>query len=328
MKNKDLVKYNNDFNIANLGDLTKIESDIFMTICSKFSKLKTEKIELTYDELKSSAKLINRKYTYKKCLDFIISTQSKLLKINFSIFDGENFIQAPIFKYFATPKNGDKVSVQLNDIFTNYLYDIPQKISFSQFELDSFLQLKSKYSKTLLRFFLQNYKGFWEVNYDDFKLKLSFPSSQISSQIFRTLDKCIAELEKTDVISNISYTLEKARTKGSPITKVKFTYKISNKIKEEIANIDTLPTNTTVLTEREIYNVIPPSDPDDPNSIYSPAWELKKEKKSVPKLCPKCGAEVLSSKDKNGNEYHYCKNNAYWKIGNKSCDWREYQNKN
>lgn len=341
MTSKNLVKYNNDFNIANLTDLNKVELDIFIAICSKFTKNKTDRIVLEYDEVRELSNLTLRKYSKLKFQNFMLSTQDKILKINFSVKSDEGFLQAPIFKMFFTPNGEERVIAELNDIFLNYLYDIPQKISFTQFELDCFLQLKSKYSKNLLRFFLQNYMGFWIEDFAKFKVKLGFPASQISSQLFRTLDKAILELEQLDIISNIKYEIEKARTQGSPIKNIKFTYELSNKIKKELnqqaINNEIMQNFSPVTIQKTEQTVTYPENPDElvtidgkdasenNPAIYGPPITVTTNIVEAPRTCPVCNSPVLSRKDKKGKKYFCCENNSYWNLGNKNCNWQEYE---
>ncbi len=326
MTKKDIVKYNNDFNIANLTDLDKVEIDIFMTICSKFTEHKTDRLEFTYDEIRNSAKLVEKKYSKERFKQFMLSTQSKILKINFSVNDGKGYRQRPLFREFYTPHAEETVFIQLDDLFLNYLYNIPEKIAFTQFELDAFLHLKSKYAKTLLRFLLQNFTGTWVIDFEEFKKKMGFPKSQYGSQCLRTLDKALEELEQSPLLSDICYEIEKARTKGNPIKKIFFKYKISSYTRKELQGQQKFDF-VKVTSETQVYDVVdvPASNQ---RQLYDDPVIISMQKVKKAEICPLCGADIIEKVDANGRSYRLCNNNRFWKLGTQSCDWREYVDDN
>lgn len=317
MKKKSMVKYDNNFNIANLNDLSKIEQDIFMTICSKFSSEKKEQIEIPYEEIKADAELSLRKYSNSKFRDFMISTQSKILRINFSVLTDEGLEQRPLFRRFFTPKNKECTLVRLDDLFLEYLYNIPQKIAFSQFELDRFLELKSKYSKTLLRFFLQNFSGKWTVKFSDLKFKLGLPKSRNTSQHFAQIDKSISELENTGFITGIKYSVLKARRAGSPIDTVTFTYTIN---KEKQAELEGQQKLDFELATEEVVKVNHVLGLDE-NLKVTGKTETHTETKVL--NCPRCGGSLITKTKKDGGKYHCCTNSRYWKLGSADCEFYE-----
>lgn len=340
---KKLVKYDNKFNLTNLNELSKIEQDIFMTICSRFSKEKVERIEIPYEVIKADADLSLRKYTNKKFKEFMIVTQSKILRLNFSVQTEEGLKQRPLFREFFTPNKGECTIAQLDDLFLQYLYDIPQKIAFSQFELDCFLVLKSKYSKTLLRFLLQNFTGKWTIDWQDFCIKMGFPQSHKTSMRFLTLNKAINELNKTDLVSNIHYEVTKKRSHGSPIDKITFIFEINKQKKMELEGQTTIEEyNYSTVTETKTKTaVIDPITTISHNTenkpitsgdfeFYKPIYnepviiqtETTTEEKA--ESCPNCGSAVIIKETKTGKMYKCCENNAYWKLGNANCDWVNY----
>lgn len=348
MEEKKLVKYDNNFNIANLNELSKIEQDIFMTICSKFSTKKEERIVISYEEIKADADLSIRKYSDTKFKRYMLVTQEKILRINFSVDDGTGIRQRPLFREFYTPHGKQETIAQLDELFLEYLYNIPQKIAFSQFELNNFLELRSKYAKTLMRFLLQNFTGKWTVNWESFREKLGFPNSQKASQCFRTLDGAIKELENTGFITHIKYTTEKARRRGSPIEKITFTYKINKNKQAELEGQTTISDfipneseRTIDVEPQEVIKVV--AEPkkqveSSRDALYDPPVVIEKPKiqptitgeslfsvqQTQPAACPKCGASVIEKTAKDGKRYHCCANSNRWGMGNKSCSWFEW----
>ena len=139
---KDIVKYRNEFNLTNLNALDKIEMDILFTICSKITKNKSMAAEMSFEELKEKAFLTEKRYVWESAIKKFSSLADKILSIKFVIDKKQSFEMMTLFNRFTANKEEEKMTVSLNPCFAHYLFDIPEKIGFSKFELEKFIFLK------------------------------------------------------------------------------------------------------------------------------------------------------------------------------------------
>ena len=315
-----IVKYDNKFNLTKLNNLNQVEQDIFMTICSGFSTKKVTKIQYDFSEIKENANFTNKKYTDERFREFMISTQKKIAKTVFTVIKEDGSIEIlPMFTRFSTPAGSTVVNVELNPYFYNYLYDIPQKIPFTQFELTNFLALKSKYSKTLFRYLLQSYRGEWTIDFKEFIELLDFPKSYKTSAITSTILKMVSDINKTKIIDNLTYHLVKNHKKrGEPIESITFTYTINNRIKQELEE--------SIVVEKIVHKeteVIPAENP-----LYNDQVVIKKKVEQIEHqaVCPRCNGKLMkgtvSTGANKGREYEACINSKYCNANNNtSCKY-------
>lgn len=315
-----IVKYDNKFNLTKLNNLNQVEQDIFMTICSGFSTKKVTKIQYDFSEIKENANFTNKKYTDERFREFMISTQKKIAKTVFTVIKEDGSIEIlPMFNRFSTPADSTVVNVELNPYFYNYLYDIPQKIPFTQFELTNFLTLKSKYSKTLFRYLLQSYRGEWTIDFKEFIELLDFPKSYKTSAITSTIIKMVSDINNTKIIDNLTYHLVKNHKKrGEPIESITFTYTINNRIKQELE--ESITVEKIVHKETE---VIPAENP-----LYNDQVVIKKRVEQIEHqaVCPRCNGKLMkgtvSTGANKGREYEACINSKYCNANNNtSCKY-------
>lgn len=315
-----IVKYDNKFNLTKLNNLNQVEQDIFMTICSGFSTKKVTKIQYDFSEIKENANFTNKKYTDERFREFMISTQKKIAKTVFTVIKEDGSVEIlPMFTRFSTPAGSTVVNVELNPYFYNYLYDIPQKIPFTQFELTNFLALRSKYSKTLFRYLLQSYRGEWTIDFKEFIELLDFPKSYRTSVVIMTIIKMVSDINKTKIIDNLTYHLVKnPKKRGEPIESITFTYTINNRIKQELEE--------SIVVEKIVHKeteVIPAENP-----LYNDQVVIKKKVEQIEHqaVCPRCNGKLMkgtvSTGANKGREYEACINSKYCNANNNtSCKY-------
>lgn len=242
MNDKEMpkVKYDNKLNLTNLNHFNKIEMDIFMSIISYFSENKTNKITYDFLEIKNRSKL--HQYNNQRFIEFIRSTRDKLMNTFFFYSDENIEATGVLFTTFIMPKNGTTLEITINENFYRFFSDIPSGISFTEFELVNFLTLSSKYSQTLFRFLLQNYKGYWTVDIAEFREKLGFPKSYPVGVIIQRLQNICDDINRTAIIDDLTFTTKQNKKKrGTPIESITFYYKIIRE--EKIAKSPSTSTN-------------------------------------------------------------------------------------
>lgn len=308
-KNTDIVKYRNEFNLTNLNKLDKIEQDILFTMCSQLTTEKRMETAITFSDLRRKAFFTERNYNWNTSIDKIRSLGEKITSLKFVIDKEKSFAVMPLFSKFWADDESQNITVKLNSEFAHYLFDIPEKIGFSRFELEQFIFLKSKYAKTLFRFFLQNYKGKWIVNFKDLKEILGFPQSYGANMIIKKIKSIIPELENTGYFSNIEFDYTKYNLRGSPIKDVIFSYKINEKKVLESKGQMTLDYEP-VIEEKVKMTTQVVDTPGELPHIETTKTTIQEEKK-----CPKCGSKVVQRrvsderKDSFGKLYEKCEKN-------------------
>lgn len=320
---KDIVKYRNEFNLTNLNALDKIEMDILFTMCSRITKNKSMDAEMSFEELKEKAFLTEKRYVWESVIKKFISLADKILSIKFVIDKKQSFEMMTLFNKFTANKDEEKMTVSLNPCFAHYLFDIPEKIGFSKFELEQFIFLKSKYSKTLFRLFLENYTGKWVIDFQKFKEILDFPTSYSNGRILEYIKNILPELENTGYFTKIEMDYTTRSRQGRPIKDVVFTY-ILNKEKALEAQGQMRLDYEPVIEQKEKMTT---QVVDTPGEL--PHIETKKETYTEEKKCPKCGSKVIQRrvsdkrKETFGKLYEKCEKND---KNNKECDYFKWLN--
>lgn len=314
---KDIVKYRNEFNLTNLNALDKIEMDILFTICSKITKNKSMAAEISFEELKEKAFLTEKRYVWESAIKKFTSLADKILSIKFVIDKQQSFEMMTLFNRFTANKKEEKMTVSLNPCFAHYLFDIPEKIGFSRFELEQFIFLKSKYSKTLFRLFLENYTGKWVIDFQKFKEILDFPTSYSNGRILEYIKNILPELENTGYFSDIEMDYTTRSRQGRPIKDVVFTYKINKEKALEAQGQTTLDYEPVTEKKTIIEDEIIQHDDGLPH-IQSTEKVIETDKK-----CPYCGSQVISrtvtgDTPNKGRRYEKCEKNDL-KLGDEKC---------
>ena len=230
----NIVKYDNEFNMTReFNKLSQIEQDIFFSITSEFTKTKSRSVIMTPKVIRSKAKL-DKTYRPSEIIKFIDCVSKKLSQITFSVRKDNKRILGSLFSLFIIDEITGETEVKLNSDFLNYFADIP--ISFTQFELEQFVLLKSKYSKILFRYLMDlknfthnsNSEGYkyWKIDFDDFKKLMSFPKSYKSSVILDVLEKSVEEISNTIYFKDLKVSREYGKGRGRPIKNLLFTYQL------------------------------------------------------------------------------------------------------
>lgn len=306
---KDIVKYRNEFNLTSLNVLNKIEMDILFTICSKITKNKSMSAEMSFEELKEKAFLTEKRYVWESAIKKFSSLADKILSIKFVITKEQSFDMMTLFNRFTADEKEQKMIVELNPCFAHYLFDIPEKIGFSRFELEQFIFLKSKYSKTLFRHLLQNFTGKWIVEIKKLKKILDFPKSYTAGKVLQYIQKILPELESTGYFSNIELDYTTYNRQGRPIKDIIFSYKINKEKTLEIKGQTTLNYQPVIEKKEKVITKVVSNSGELPH-IETTKTTIQEEKK-----CPNCGSKVVKRRVSNerkesfGKLYEKCEKN-------------------
>lgn len=304
---KELVKYDNKFNLTNLNTLNQIEMDVFFACISQFTKTKQLEVAIPFDELRRMAFLDVKEVSYDKTLQRFESLGKKVVNMQFWIHENKVLKGMPLFILFTTDFIDGKMTIKMNPNFAHYFFDIPEKIGFSQFELEPFIFLRSKYAKNLFRYLLQHFTGKWTVDFRKFKEIMGFPENTTTTIVKKTLERAIPEIIETRYFDDIEYDWTYSRKRGHPVKDIIFTYKVNQYKAAERAGQTTIADyDYTTQTEPKTQIEVDTSDP-----LRPVATEKTVE---IERKCPYCELGNIISRtatgEKNkGRKYEKCEYN-------------------
>lgn len=329
----DVVKYDNCFIQTNLSKLSAVEQDILMTICSTFTASKSLKQEIPFSVLREKAQMKDG-LSEARFVQRLDSLTKKFVSCYFSVSNGIDFDTMPLFNRFKSESKKGILNVELNRCFAHYLYQIPEKIGFSQFLLDQFLATKSKYSKLLFREFRARYDGYWKVTPKELRERLGIPKSWLNGQIARELEESwLPDLEASGLFRNIVMEVHKARTRGSPIDRFDFTFKVAPDYMAKLHGQGVLPGmapdkfKKVTHTETKKKHVLQPSE-----DLSKPPTVMTVEvPEEVGDKCPRCKGRVYEGRTKKGQVFRCCENtwypawhDNYFQSGTGKCKWFQW----
>ena len=232
----EIVKYHNDLNKIKLPNFTEQEQNLLFGILTKVKEKKAgEMISLYPQDLKSS---IDKNLTKKELADIILVLRQKFFKADFTILleKGEFIGNATINLFqemiiwcvkdsphngYDLSKNFSHIDLKLNPRFEYILNDLLR--NFTRFELAEFVNLNSKYTKSLYRL-LKQYRtmGKMRMQWDEFMRIMDIPQNKQIGEIDRDILKpALKELtkernlfdQKRTPFKNLAY--EKIKEKGT-----------------------------------------------------------------------------------------------------------------
>jgi plasmid replication initiation protein len=191
----ELVKYNNDLNLAQFNGLSAIGQDMFFALVSRMRDKGTEVVILTYSQMRELTNfpktLSDTEFSkeLKKASRIVRSADCSIPT------EGGGFIDFNLFPTFIADPATKTVKIRVNQDFA---YMLNEFTHFTSFELSQFIHLQSKYTKTLFRK-LKQFKstGFYRVDMDEFRRIMAIPKSYTSRQIrARVINPSVTELSK------------------------------------------------------------------------------------------------------------------------------------
>ncbi|MBR2148611.1 MAG: replication initiation protein [Campylobacter sp.] len=264
---KNIVRYHNDFNKIKLPNFSSQEQNMLMGIICKVKEHSTNKnIKFTPNEL---LEFSTGNLTNKALGDMLFVLRDKFFKADFTILikDEErhlvgrktiNLFEEFILWYYGEDANYDnllEVELKLNPQFRYLIEELTA--NFTRFELEEFMSLSGKYTKTLYRL-LKQFRNTGEVtiyknNFQDFcefmGIPESYPMGVIDQKI---LNPAIKELsaeanlftnEKKTIFKNLTYKKikdPKGRGRGGKVIGIEFYFTPEpkrNEFKEMIQNL-------------------------------------------------------------------------------------------
>ena len=242
----EIVKYSNDLHKLKIGNFGEMEQNLLFGILAN-CRDKYDEFVMTLAELNEFSP--SRKYTANEMLQKALSLRESIFKLDFSVIKSkdENYHEQDIYNLFSrfticyNGKKNDFENAELTEIRLKVNEDFRELIAnltkeFTQYELEEFIFLNSRYTKTIYRYLKQfRTTGIWRVSWDDFKEILGIPSSYKMCDIDkRILEPSIKQLQEPlnlfersrTPFKNLKYTKikGKGRGRGGAIKEIEFTF--------------------------------------------------------------------------------------------------------
>lgn len=170
---KEIAKYHNDINKIPLRNFTEKELNLFFTIICKAKNNGLKKMTFNFLELK---KLANTDRGDKRLI-------KSLEGMNYKMLDLKQRVEVPsgniyMFNLFSSFMINPTKKIMEVEIHENFLYMLNDMKTYTLFELEQLVKLRSSYSKNMFRI-LKQYRstGLCNISIDDFKMMLCIPDT-------------------------------------------------------------------------------------------------------------------------------------------------------
>lgn len=285
---KEIIKYHNDFNKIKLPSFTELEQNLLFRIISKVKESKDEYIFIETKEI--------RKWVQKKDLsNYELYQKLKKLRNNFFKADftiirktpipeknlvREEEITTNLFKIFwisairmldesdyVTKENFSElegITLQVNTEFAYLINELTA--NFTAFELEEFIALSGKYTKTLYRL-LKQYRntGYLKMEWDEFVRVMDIPEKLKQCDIDKDILKpTIEELtKKRNLLDQVRVPFEnltftkikgKGRGRGGKVIGIEFSFKKQTEFFTKNEQIEFLRKENAELTKEIMEN--------------------------------------------------------------------------
>ena len=186
----EIVKYHNDMNKVSLNGFNKLELDLYAAIVSRMRNKELELISFEFDYLKELIKWKDTDNT--KFVKTLRSMYRKLLNCTFAIENKKMIIEFVLFTRYRIDLENKKIDIIVNGEFAWILNNL--KLSFTRFELEEYVEIKSTYVK---KFYMQMKQfrttGKWIVSLEEFRRLLDIPEKYRISHIDKKVLEPITE---------------------------------------------------------------------------------------------------------------------------------------
>lgn len=204
----EVVEYHNDLHKLQINRFSELEQNLLFGILTR-CRNKYDDFILTLDDL--NALSASRKYTANEMLQKVLKLRESIFKLDFTLIQSKNdnrheYEIYNLFSRFVICYEGKQ-----NDVENAKLIEIRLKVNedfryliayltrdFIQYELEEFIFLNSRYTKTIYRYLKQfRTTGIWGISLENFRELLDIPASykicDIDKQILKPAIKQLSE---------------------------------------------------------------------------------------------------------------------------------------
>ena len=234
----ETVIYKNEMNLVPLRRFTATEINLFFAMCNKLKEQDTNKLHLSFDELKKLSNYSPKTHNINRFVDDLQRVYDKMLDILYTIKTETKIKKFVLFYKYEIDISDRYLEIATSPDLKYILNSITN--NFTKFELKEMTHLKSTYAKNMF-ILLKQYKhtGYVKINIADFKNRLDIPKTyQMNDITKRVLKPIINEL--FSIFNNLNINKIKAK-KGRKIKWLEFTFdaekRIHNKRQSKTTNV-------------------------------------------------------------------------------------------
>lgn len=237
MQNQNLiVKYDNSFNKTSLSLLTKVQSNVLMSVLQRMGKeFEKDKhgndcyvAKYTFEEIRL---MTNSKSLQTKKIKEIFD---QLLDTKVEIFEDSRYTKANLFSHY-TLTDRSTAKITLSSALTNKLITDEEK--YTILSLDEYVSLPNNYSKEMYRLLRQfRHSGIIYIKKEDLRRALKPPKSYLEYDFIRRIIEPAIENNK-EYFDNLKIYL-KNKSKLPNVIKITFEPHKKKKINKAEMNDD------------------------------------------------------------------------------------------
>lgn len=216
----EVVKYHNDLNTVAMRNWNPEEMDFFFAILAKVRDEGTKTLVFTSDEVRKISRFTDKHTArWEKTME---NAADKITQINYIEKKDRKIRAMNLFSFFEVDLEEKTVCVQVSQNFEYILNHLDA--SFTRYELEEIVTLKSTYAKTAYRLLKQwRTVGRREFKIDEFRFLFDIPKSYKSGDINRRAINPILQ-ELVPFFKNLKCKVVKENTRGNPITAYVFSW--------------------------------------------------------------------------------------------------------
>ena len=263
---EEIVKYQNEMNRLSFRKFTQVDMNIFFMLCAQLKEKGSSEVTLTYSEIKRAIKFASNE-TGKDFIKRIDDIGENILDIKGKIRTDSSNIRFNLFRKFENNFTEKKLIVAVDE---EYVWLLNEMTNYTTFELDEFVNLKSKYSKNLFRLLKQwrTQGKFIFYDLDEFRDLMDIPMSYKNKTMMTNIIKpSIDEIcEKEKSFKGLTCTPRYSESRrGRPLESLEFTWQaeISTFIPAETVEDEKKPKKRTTKSTKTKSPIKNFSDRDD-----------------------------------------------------------------
>ena len=178
---KNIVKYHNDMNEITFQRFNQVDFDFFMALCSKLRDSKDSEVVISFKDFKKLSGY-SPKTSGERFVNELQAMNHKQLMSQGKIRRGKKTEQFVLFTKFVIDEEEKNITAKVNEDYRYILNEVTK--NFTRFELEEFVNLDGKYTKTLYRLLKQfRTTGLYRVSLEEFKRVMSVPESYTNMKI-------------------------------------------------------------------------------------------------------------------------------------------------
>lgn len=222
----EVVKYDSYMNSLKFTGFTTTDFDFLMLLCSKMRDKNVTELTIPFEDLRQ--KTGYTRTSIQKFRTDLERMNEKLMRVTCKLKTETRTLMFVLFPTFDINLENQTLTVCVNEKFKFILNELVK--NFTRFDLNEFIRLDSKYSKSLYRL-LKQFKstGKLEIRLDEFRRKMDIPSTYTNRDVMsKVINPSLKELQ--DYFSNLQCTVQYARKRGRPVTGYLFTFQPEERV--------------------------------------------------------------------------------------------------